>query len=161
MKLDAFDKQHLSERCKPPPVSQQRLKCLLILSRAKNASRQWDSNIKRFDELEEHDPDRYMPLLRSSYSSQFDEALRLWPATDMWLISHTVHHISNSGGIGRQLSAKDLDRLKSPLAYSGTAQRAVHFNRRIIPNVIDLHLCSYCCNPSASLKKCVRCGESR
>ena len=120
-----------------------RLSCLAILDGIASASKHWSSTLSHFDFLTELDPDTSAPII-SPDKDQAEDDLAAW------------------------LDNLDLDDEGSPRNGSKgqtkskpKAVRGCHTNPKIVPNSVELYRCSYCRNPSASLKKCSGCGNAR
>ena len=142
-----------------PQVIQMRLRCQLILTRLRRASDQWKRTLERFDDLHERDPDRFLPLLGAMNPGRTLDDWRSWFYDKSRSYGESLEPEKMVVWTRRQLT----DSMhKEYLAESPhRPKRTTHFNRRIIPNAVELHVCSFCHNPSASLKKCTRCRKTR
>ena len=114
--------------------------CMTILDRIAIASKTWSGVISRWDDLSESDVDR----------------TTITPDTDMienglstWLSNTKLGDDSNDESWPLRG-----DKLKKP-------KPGRHTGRTIVPNTVELYLCSFCYNPSAVLKKCSGCGKVR
>ncbi|KAH8108712.1 hypothetical protein DFH11DRAFT_1516499 [Phellopilus nigrolimitatus] len=112
-------------------TTQTRLARIALVERLPPATKEWGSVVSRFTELSQSTEEK-----RSS--KRVDGDLAAW-LDDLHVKDDDCNH-------GRQHQQTYEIVLTSP---------------KVSPNTIDLYRCSWCCNPSALLRKCSSCEKTR
>ena len=114
----------------------------VALRRISKATEEWGAVVARFDDL-----------------LNYDEATTQLPPIDGLMRTDLSYWVPpNPLDIGasdpEEVVWKSVERLGMP-------RRGRHVSREIVPNAVELYLCTFCLNPSAAMKKCSGCSKAR
>ena len=118
----------------------------VALRRISKASKEWGAVVARFDDLSKSD---------------YDEASTQLPPIDALMRTDLSYWIPPNTNTDDMDGSDPEENMWRRIERLGLPRRGRHVSREIVPNAVELYLCTFCLNPSATMKKCSGCGKAR